>query len=179
MPAFIDPPSFPTHGHQALRLAFARDARAPPRAARRRVPVLQLRPDGLRPAHIGNFRTFVINDVLRRLLELEFPGKVKHVRNLTDVDDRTIGQARAEEARWPRSPGNGRSCSTPTAPRSTACAPHVEPTATGHIREQVDMIDVLMRKGNAYRAADGSVYFKISSFPPTAPSPASRSASSR
>src|ERR1017187_10344010 len=45
-------------------------------------------------AHIGNFRTFVINDVLRRLLELEFPGKVKHVRNLTDVDDRTIGQAR-------------------------------------------------------------------------------------
>ena len=48
------------------------------------------------PAHIGNFRTFVINDVLRRLLELEFPGKVKHVRNLTDVDDRTIGQARAE-----------------------------------------------------------------------------------
>src|SRR3712207_8257390 len=33
--------------------------------------------------------------------------------------------------------------------------PHVEPTATGHIREQVDMIDVLMRKGNAYRAADG------------------------
>ena len=43
--------------------------------------------------------------------------------------------------------------------------PHVEPTATGHIREQVDMIEVLMRKGHAYRAADGSVYFKISSFP--------------
>ena len=42
--------------------------------------------------------------------------------------------------------------------------PHVEPTATGHIHEQVDMIDVLMKKGNAYRAADGSVYFKVSSF---------------
>src|ERR1700677_5323108 len=49
------------------------------------------------PAHIGNFRTFVVNDVLRRLLDLEFPGKVRHVRNLTDVDDRTIGQARAEK----------------------------------------------------------------------------------
>src|SRR3954469_24291830 len=49
------------------------------------------------PAHIGNFRTFVINDVLRRLLELEFgAAKVKHVRNLTDVDDRTIGQAKKE-----------------------------------------------------------------------------------
>src|ERR1017187_7532448 len=45
-------------------------------------------------AHIGHFRTFVINDVLRRLLELESPGKVKPVRNLTDVDDRKIGQAR-------------------------------------------------------------------------------------
>ena len=41
----------------------------------------------------------------------------------------------------------------------------MEPNATGLIREQVDMIDVLMRKGHAYRAADGSVYFKISSFP--------------
>ena len=117
------------------------------------------------PAHIGNFRTFVINDVLRRLLELEFPGKVRHVRNLTDVDDRTIGQARAEglplgdiTRKW-------------TALFHADCAalnclpPHVEPTATGTIREQVDMIDVLTRKGNAYRAADGSVYFKISSFP--------------
>lgn len=49
------------------------------------------------PAHIGNFRTFVINDVIRRLLELEFgPDKVKHVRNLTDVDDKTIRRARDE-----------------------------------------------------------------------------------
>ena len=50
------------------------------------------------PAHIGNFRTFVVNDVLRRLLELEFgPDKVRHVRNLTDVDDRTIGQSQREK----------------------------------------------------------------------------------
>ena len=50
------------------------------------------------PAHIGNFRTFLVQDVLRRLLELEFgPDKVKHVRNITDVDDRTIAQARREK----------------------------------------------------------------------------------
>lgn len=49
------------------------------------------------PAHIGNFRTFVVNDLLRRLLELEFgKDKVKHVRNLTDVDDKTIRRAREE-----------------------------------------------------------------------------------
>jgi cysteinyl-tRNA synthetase len=117
------------------------------------------------PAHIGNFRTFVVNDVIRRLLELEFgPDKVKHVRNLTDVDDKTIRRAREE----------GRPLADVTQQWTVKfhadCAalnclpPHVEPTATGYIREQVDMIDVLMRKGNAYRAADGSVYFKVSSF---------------
>ncbi|MEY4938566.1 MAG: hypothetical protein RIQ93_301 [Verrucomicrobiota bacterium] len=117
------------------------------------------------PAHIGNFRTFVINDVIRRLLELELgAGKVKHVRNLTDVDDKTIRRAREE----------GRPLADVTKQWTdkfhTDCAalnclpPHIEPTATGHIREQVDMIDVLMKKGSAYRAADGSVYFKVSSF---------------
>lgn len=117
------------------------------------------------PAHIGNFRSFVVNDVIRRLLELEFgTDKVKHVRNLTDVDDKTIKRAREE----------GRPLAEVTKQWTDKfhadCAalnclpPHVEPTATGHIREQVDMIDVLMKKGNAYRAADGSVYFKVSSF---------------
>ena len=117
------------------------------------------------PAHIGNFRTFVVNDVIRRLLELEFgPTKVKHVRNLTDVDDKTIRRAREE----------GRPLTDVTRQWTekfhadcaalNCLAPHVEPTATGHIPEQVDMIDVLMRKGNAYRAADGSVYFKVTSF---------------
>ncbi|MCR6657477.1 MAG: cysteine--tRNA ligase [Opitutus sp.] len=117
------------------------------------------------PAHIGNFRTFVVNDVIRRLLELEFgPDRVKHVRNLTDVDDKTIRRAREE----------GRPLAEVTKQWTDKfhadCAalnclpPHIEPTATGHIREQVDMIDVLMQKGHAYRAADGSVYFKVSSF---------------
>ena len=117
------------------------------------------------PAHIGNFRAFVVNDVLRRVLELEFgAGKVKHVRNLTDVDDKTIKRSRDE----------GRPLAEVTKQWTDKfhadCAalnclpPHVEPTATGHIPEQVDMIDVLMKKGNAYRAADGSVYFKVSSF---------------
>ena len=117
------------------------------------------------PAHIGNFRTFVVNDLLRRLLELEFgPDKVKHVRNLTDVDDKTIRRAREE----------GRPLAEVTKQWTDKfhadCAalnclpPHVEPAATGHIPEQVSMIEVLIEKGNAYRAADGSVYFKVSSF---------------
>ncbi len=119
------------------------------------------------PAHIGNFRTFVVNDVLRRLLELEFgPGKVKHVRNLTDVDDKTIKRARDE----------GRPLGDVTQQWTDKfhadCAalnclpPHEEPRAADpkYLREQVNMIDVLLEKGNAYRSPDGSVYFKVSSF---------------
>jgi cysteinyl-tRNA synthetase len=117
------------------------------------------------PAHIGNFRTFTVNDVLRRLLEHEFPGKVRHVRNLTDVDDRTIGQAHAEGRPLAEITRRWTDLFHADCAALNCLAPHVEPAATGHIREQVDMIDILMRKGNAYRAPDGSVYFKISSFP--------------
>jgi cysteinyl-tRNA synthetase len=83
------------------------------------------------PAHIGNFRTFVINDVLRRLLELEFPGKVKHVRNLTDVDDRTIGQARAEKRPLGEITRKWTELFHADCAALNCLAPHVEPTATG------------------------------------------------
>ena len=116
-------------------------------------------------AHIGNFRTFVVNDVIRRLLELEFgASKVKHVRNLTDVDDKTINRAREERRPLGAVTKQWTDKFHADCDALNCLRPHVEPTATGHIREQVDMIDVLMKKGNAYRAADGSVYFKVSSF---------------
>ncbi len=117
------------------------------------------------PAHIGNFRTFVVNDVLRRLLELEFgAAKVKHVRNLTDVDDKTIRRSREENRPLAEVTKQWTDKFHADCDALNCLRPHVEPTATGHIKEQVDMIDVLTKKGNAYRAADGSVYFKVSSF---------------
>jgi cysteinyl-tRNA synthetase len=121
------------------------------------------------PAHIGNFRTFIIQDVLRRLLELEFGAdKVKHVRNITDVDDRTIEQTRREKRplaeitkKWTdKFHADCRALNLlPMDP------PHAEPKATEHIAEQVQMIDELLAKGLAYVAPDGSVYFKIAAFP--------------
>ncbi len=118
------------------------------------------------PAHIGNFRTFTVNDVIRRMLELEFgAAKVKHVRNLTDVDDRTIGQSKKEQRPLADITKVWTDKFHADCDALNLLRPHVEPTATGHIREQVNMIDVLLEKGNAYRAADGSVYFKLSSFP--------------
>jgi len=118
------------------------------------------------PAHIGNFRTFIVNDVLRRLLELEFGAdKVKHVRNLTDVDDRTIGQTQKEKRPLAEITKKWTDKFHADCDALNCLRPHAEPTATGYIKEQVSMIEVLMEKGNAYRAADGSVYFKIESFP--------------
>lgn len=116
------------------------------------------------PAHIGNFRTFVLQDVFRRVLELG-GLKVKHVRNLTDVDDKTIRVSQEV----------GKSLTEFTAGwtekfhadcRALHCLePHVEPGAVDHIPQQIAMIATLEREGHAYKAADGSVYFRVASFP--------------
>ncbi len=116
------------------------------------------------PAHIGNFRTFVMQDVFRRTAET-CGMRVRHVRNITDVDDKTIRQSQAE----------GKSLIDFTAYWSerfhadcmalNLLAPEQEPGAVGHIEQQVTLISRLVDKGHAYRAADGSVYFDVSSFP--------------
>ncbi len=119
-------------------------------------------------AHIGNFRTFVVNDLLRRLLELEFGAdKVKHVRNLTDVDDKTIRRSREEGRPLAEVTQQWTDKFHADCKELNCLPPHEEPRAADprFIREQVNMIEVLMEKGNAYRAADGSVYFKVSSYP--------------
>ena len=116
------------------------------------------------PAHIGNFRTFVLQDVFRRTLETGGTRSF-HVRNITDVDDKTIRDSQAAgkpltefTAHW-------------TAKFHADCEalgllpPHVEPGAVEHIPQQIDMIATLVEKGHAYRSEDGSVYFNIASFP--------------
>ncbi len=116
------------------------------------------------PAHIGNFRTFVMQDVFRRVLETA-NMKTLHVRNITDVDDKTIRDAQA----------SGKSLKEFTAGwtekfhadcTALGClAPHIEPSALAHIPQQIKMIEQLIEKGHAYASEDGSVYFSVSSFP--------------
>ncbi|HXN34961.1 MAG TPA: cysteine--tRNA ligase, partial [Opitutaceae bacterium] len=86
------------------------------------------------PSHIGNFRTFLVNDVLRRLLEAEFPGRVKHVRNLTDVDDRTIAQVKREGVPLADITRKWTELFHADCVALNCLRPHVEPTATGNIR---------------------------------------------
>ncbi|MCB1228684.1 MAG: cysteine--tRNA ligase [Verrucomicrobiae bacterium] len=115
------------------------------------------------PAHIGNFRTFVLQDVFRRTLEMS-GLKTFHVRNLTDVDDKTIRDSQAAgetltdfTERWTKRFHDD--CA-----RLNMLPPHKEPSAVGHIPQQIALIETLMEKGHAYRAEDGSVYYRVSSF---------------
>jgi len=115
------------------------------------------------PAHIGNFRTFIAQDVFRRVVELSGTPML-HVRNITDVDDKTIrdsikaGRPLAEFTQYWTDRFHDDSAALNLLP------PHVEPKATDHIPQQIKMIESLIARGHAYRAADGSVYFRVTSF---------------
>jgi cysteinyl-tRNA synthetase len=113
--------------------------------------------------HIGNFRSAVAADILRRYLK--FKGyKVTHVMNITDVEDRIIAKsqeanlsiddytAKYIEALWEDFDALG--CERP----------EVVPRATRHIPEMVDLIQRLLETGHAYQS-EGSIYYRINSFP--------------
>lgn len=113
--------------------------------------------------HIGNFRTFVALDLLRRALEFE-GYEVRQVRNFTDVDDRTI----AESLKSGR-PLREYTQQFVDAFEKDAAAIGLEPVeysprATDHIDAMAAMIRALEQNGHTY-ASDGSIYFKISTFP--------------
>ena len=114
-------------------------------------------------AHIGNFRTFVFNDLLRRYLK--FRGfKVEHTMNITDVDDKTIAGARDE----------GLTLKEYTEKYTkiffedlkTLNIEQVEhtPRATESVDAMMDIIERLLQKGIAYER-DGSLYFSILKYP--------------
>jgi cysteinyl-tRNA synthetase len=112
--------------------------------------------------HVGNARAVVVYDVLYRLLKHLFP-KVTYVRNLTDVDDKI--NARAAELGIPIGTLTERTTADFHADTDQlgALPPDVEPTATGHIPEMIQIIERLIASGHAY-AAEGHVLFAVKSF---------------
>jgi len=115
------------------------------------------------PAHIGNFRTFAVQDALRRTLECS-GVKVMHVRNITDVDDKTIRESQKLGMTLKDFTRKWEDKFHEDCKKLNLLAPSVEPRATEHIAEQLDLVSKLIENGHAYAAKDGSVYFKISSF---------------
>ncbi|MDX8430380.1 MAG: cysteine--tRNA ligase [Candidatus Algichlamydia australiensis] len=114
-------------------------------------------------AHIGNFRTYVFEDLLRRTLQY-FGYKVHQVMNITDVDDKTIRGALAKK----------QSLSDYTKPYTKAFFEDLKtlfiepvesyPKATDHFPEMIAMIETLLKKEIAYKGSDNSIYFRIASF---------------
>ena len=113
--------------------------------------------------HIGNFRSAVAADVLRRYLT--FKGfKVTHVMNITDVEDRII--AKSQEAGVTIDDYTGKYIDALWEDfDALGCErPHVVPRATRHIPEMVSLIEKLLETDHAYRS-EGSIYYRIASFP--------------
>ncbi len=114
-------------------------------------------------AHIGNLRSFTFYDLLRRYLK--FKGyKVTQVMNITDVEDRIIkgvkqfGKPRAELTAFYERAFKDDLATLGIEPAD------VYPHPTEHIDDMVKMVKVLMNRGYAYKAQDGSVYFDVSKF---------------
>ena len=130
----------------------------------KRVLMYTCGPTVYNPAHLGNFRTFLFEDLLRRTLRLR-GWEVRQVMNLTDVDDKIITRASQ----------SGRTITEVTEPiveifhadRKYLRIEDAEvyPKATETIPEMIDLVEKLMAKGVAYLAEDGSVYFAIDRFP--------------
>ena len=114
-------------------------------------------------AHIGNWRTFVFADLVRR--HLEFKGfQVNHVMNITDVEDKIIKRVRELKTTLRAFTGQYETAFLEDL-RALGCRePHQKPRATEYIPQIIDLIEKLVARGVAYRTSDGSVYFSIDKY---------------
>jgi cysteinyl-tRNA synthetase len=114
--------------------------------------------------HIGNFRTYVAVDLLRRALR-HFGFTVDHVMQFTDVDDKTIRGAREMGVPLKEFTSTFRAAFLEDAKTLKIEIPERTPNATDYIPSMVELIAKLVEKKAAYQSEDGSVYFRIASFP--------------
>ena len=114
-------------------------------------------------AHIGNFKTFIVYDLVKRYLAHK-GYEVTHYTNITDVDDKTIRKAQAEGVSLDELADRYATIFFEDMGRLNMLPTDGFPKATDHIAEMVDMIGRMIEDGHAYKR-DGSVYYSIKSFP--------------
>ena len=113
-------------------------------------------------AHIGNFRAYISSDVLKRYLK--YKGfRVKHIMNITDVEDKTIKGAIKEHISLKKYTKKFEKAFFEDLEKLNIDKADIFPRATDHINEMVDIIENLLKKKIAYKAKDG-IYFDISNF---------------
>jgi len=114
-------------------------------------------------AHIGNWRTFVFGDLVRRYLT--FRGyDVNHVMNITDVEDKIIRRVRETKTTLREFTGQYETAFFDDMKALGCHLPNVTPRATEYIADIITLIEKLIARGIAYKANDGSVYFSIEKY---------------
>ncbi len=114
-------------------------------------------------AHIGNFRAYIFEDILRRVLK--YCGyDVTQVMNLTDVDDKTIRDSQAEGTPLDEFTAQYKKAFFEDLEELRIEPAEVYPAATDHVGEMIKMIETLIEKGFAYVGDDGCVYYSIQKF---------------
>ncbi|HET7030449.1 MAG TPA: cysteine--tRNA ligase [Candidatus Limnocylindrales bacterium] len=129
-----------------------------------RIGVYTCGPTVYGPAHIGNFRSFLFADVLVRHLRRRGLA-VTWVMNVTDIDDKIIKGANAAGQTIGELADHWLAVFRADAERLRMSPPDVQPRATDHIPEIVALIETLLEGGHAYRTEDGSIFFRIASWP--------------
>src|SRR5471030_410902 len=114
-------------------------------------------------AHIGNWRTFVFADLVRRYLEFK-NFQITHVMNITDIEDKIIKRVRETKTTLPEFTGKFETAFFEDLKTLNCLPPHQTPRATEHIPEIISLIEKLIARGIAYKASDGSVYFSIEKY---------------
>jgi len=129
-----------------------------------RVGIYSCGPTVYGPAHIGNFRSFLFADLLVRHLRWRgFP--VTWVMNITDIDDKIIRGAAATGETTDAVAERYLAAFLADAAALRMTTPDVLPRATHHIDEMATLISTLLERGHAYRTDNGSIFFRISSWP--------------
>ena len=140
----------------------------------RRIAMYSCGPTVYRPVHIGNLRTFLLSDLLRRALEFE-GYEVTQVVNITDVGH-MVDESQGAVDRMELAVGDEGLSPWEIAEKYTRffrediaaigiLPPHENPKATDHIPEMIDLTRRLLDRGHAYALDDGTVYFDVRSFP--------------
>jgi len=112
--------------------------------------------------HIGNFRTFIFQDILRRYL-IYRGYRMTHAMNITDVEDKIIANARSQGVSIHEYTGKFEAAFFEDMQALRIQRPEIMPRATGHIDEMIGLVSRLRDNGHTYER-DGSTYFRIDSF---------------